>query len=148
MVSLVHALRLLLIQKDFVTEFDKKAEEAIINVIKKIYPNHNILAEESGNLDNNSQYTWIIDPIDGTTNFMHGHPQYSISIGFKDGNKITHGIILDPNRNDLYSAELGGGAFVNDKRLRVSTVSYLEDALVATGFPTYDISFLKNLPPL
>lgn len=129
---------------NYATELDKKAEQIIIDHIRKAYPSHNILAEESGNYNNNSEATWIIDPIDGTTNFMHSHPQYSISIGFRDGDKITHGIILDPNRNDLYQAEIGKGAYLNDKRIRVGKVTYLEDALLATGFPTYDMNLLDK----
>jgi myo-inositol-1(or 4)-monophosphatase len=122
---------------NYATELDKKAEQIIIDIIRKAHPTHNILAEESGEDNNNSEYTWIIDPIDGTTNFMHTHPQYSISIGFKEGDKVTQGVILDPNRNDLYHAEAGKGAYLNDKRIRVTKVSYLEDALLATGFPHY-----------
>lgn len=129
---------------NYVTELDKKAEQIIIDIIRKAFPTHNILAEESGAHDNNSDCTWIIDPIDGTTNFMHTHPQYSISIGFREGNKITQGVILDPNRNDLYHAESGKGAFLNDKRIRVTKVSYLEDALLAAGFPTSDINLLDK----
>lgn len=129
---------------NYATELDKKAEQIIIDIIRKSYPNHNILAEESGYDNNNSECTWIIDPIDGTTNFMHTHPQYSISIGFKEGDKITQGVILDPNRNDLYHAEAGRGAFLNDKRIRVTKTSYLEDALLATGFPTYDMTLLDK----
>ena len=129
---------------NYATELDKKAEEIIIDTIKKAYPNHNILAEESGTENNNSECTWIIDPIDGTTNFMHTHPQYSISIGFREGDKITQGIVLDPNRNDLYRAEIGRGAFLNDKRIRVTKVNYLEDALLATGFPHTDMSILDQ----
>lgn len=124
---------------DFATEVDKESEQIIIDTIKKSYPSHNFICEESGTEDNHSDCTWIIDPIDGTTNFMHGHPQYCISIAFKEGDKITCGIILDPTRNDLYRAQLGKGAFLNDKRLRVTTTRYLEEALLATGFPTYNM---------
>ena len=129
---------------NYVTELDKKAEQIIIDSIKKAYPEHNILAEESGSHNNNSDFTWIIDPIDGTTNFIHGHPEYSISIAFKQHDKVTHGVIFDPNRNDLYHAEAGKGAYLNDKRLRVSKINYLEDALIGTGFPTYDMNILDK----
>lgn len=129
---------------DLVTDYDKHAEKVIIETIKKAYPSHNILGEESGREDNKSDFTWIIDPIDGTTNFIHGHPQYCISIALKEKNQITNAVILDPNRNDLYKAILGRGAFLNDKRLRVGKTNYLEDALIATGFPTYDMSFLDK----
>ncbi len=125
---------------DYVTELDKKAEKTIISTIKKAFPTHNILAEESGNEGNNSEYTWIIDPIDGTTNFMHNNPQYCISIALKHLNKITHAVIFDPNRNDLYKAEIGKGAYLNDQRIRVSNVPIIQNALLATGFPSSDIS--------
>lgn len=124
---------------DFVTELDKLSEQIIIETIKKAYPEHNILGEESGLDDSSGSHcTWIIDPIDGTLNFMHGHPQYSISIAFKENDKITHGIVFDPTRNDLYRAEIGRGAYLNEKRIRVTKASYLEDALFATGYPTND----------
>ena len=128
---------------DFVTELDKKSEEIIKKIIHQAYPEHNILGEESGYQNGNSEYTWIIDPIDGTTNFMHGYPHYSISIALKQHDKITHGIIFDPSRNDLYQTELGKGAFLNDKRLRVSANS-LEYALVATGFPTCNMDIMDE----
>lgn len=142
---------------DFVTELDKKAEQIIIETIKRSFPHHDIMAEEteysnksSDNIKNSPEYTknqdksdgftWIIDPIDGTTNYIHGHPQYSISIALKHFDKITNAVILDPNRNELYHAEIGKGAFLNDKRIRVTNVNYLEEALIATGFPTCDMS--------
>ncbi|RTL01536.1 MAG: inositol monophosphatase [Proteobacteria bacterium] len=129
---------------DFVSEVDRRAEQTIIQTIQKAYPNHNILGEESGLIDNNSEFTWIIDPLDGTTNFLHGHPQYSISIGVKHGDKITYAAVFDPNRNDIYTAELGKGAKLNDSRIRVSKTANLADSLLATGFPTYDMSFLER----
>lgn len=129
---------------DFVSEVDRRAEQTIIQTIQKAYPNHNILGEESGLIDNNSEFTWIIDPLDGTTNFLHGHPQYSISIGVKHGDKITYAAVFDPNRNDIYTAELGKGAKLNDSRIRVSKNANLADSLLATGFPTYDMSFLER----
>ncbi len=129
---------------DFVSETDKKAEQIIINTILKAFPNHNIMGEESGLNDRNSDFTWIIDPIDGTTNYIHGHPQYCVSIAVKEGNKIVCGVIYDPNRNDIYTAELGKGARLNDSRIRVSKTINLADSLLATGFPTYDLSFLDR----
>ncbi len=129
---------------DFVTAVDKQAEQIIIQTIKKAYPEHNILAEESGLQQNNSPVTWIIDPIDGTTNFIHGNPQYCVSIGIKHDDKVTHSVIFDPNRNDLYSAEIGKGAYLNDKRIRVSTTANLSEALIATGFPTYNLDTLDQ----
>lgn len=129
---------------DFVSEVDKRAEQAIIQTILKAYPRHNILGEESGKIDNGSDVTWIIDPLDGTTNYLHGHPQYSVSIAVQEGDKITHGVVFDPNRNDIFTAELGKGALLNNSRIRVSRQSSLADSLLGTGFPTYDMSFLDR----
>lgn len=129
---------------DYVTDLDRKSEQIIVDMIKKNFPNHNILSEEMGEENNNSDCTWIIDPIDGTTNFMHGHPQYCISIAFKQANKVTHAVIFDPNRNDLYKAEIGKGSYLNDRRLRVTTSSYLENALIATGFPSHNLDILDK----
>lgn len=133
---------------DYVSEVDKKAEQIIINTILKAFPDHNILGEEEGNIDNGSDFTWIIDPLDGTTNYLHGHPQYSISIAVKHQDKITHAAIFDPNRNDIYTAELGKGARLNNWRIRVSTTANLADSLLATGFPTYDMSLLDKYMPI
>jgi myo-inositol-1(or 4)-monophosphatase len=129
---------------DFVSEVDKKAEQVITHTILKAFPKHNILGEEQGTINNNSSITWIIDPLDGTTNYLHGHPQYSISIAVKVEDKISYAAIFDPNRNDIYTAELGKGARLNNSRIRVSTVGLLSDSLLATGFPTYDLSFIDQ----
>jgi myo-inositol-1(or 4)-monophosphatase len=133
---------------DYVSEVDKKAEQIIINTILKAFPDHNILGEEEGSIDNGSDFTWIIDPLDGTTNYLHGHPQYSISIAVKHQDKITYAAIFDPNRNDIYTAELGKGARLNNGRIRVSTTANLADSLLATGFPTYDMSLLDKYMPI
>lgn len=119
---------------DFVSEVDRAAEQAIIDTILEAYPNHAILAEESGSRGN-SEYVWIIDPLDGTTNFLHGFPQYAISIALEHKGVITQAVVYDPNRNDLFTATRGVGAFLNDRRIRVSKVRELSDALVGTGFP-------------
>ena len=119
---------------DFVSEVDRAAEQAIIDTILEAYPNHAILAEESG-ARGNSEYVWIIDPLDGTTNFLHGFPQYAISIALEHKGVITQAVVYDPNRNDLFTATRGVGAFLNDRRIRVSKVRELSDALVGTGFP-------------
>ena len=119
---------------DLVSEVDRAAEDAILDVIKSAYPEHAILAEESG-ASGESEYVWIIDPLDGTTNFLHGFPQYCVSIGLFHKDIPTHGVIFDPTRNDLYTASRGRGAFLNDKRLRVSKRDKLIDALIGTGFP-------------
>lgn len=125
--------------KDYVTNVDKKSEEIIIKTIQSAYPNHNILAEESGNAySSDSNVTWIIDPIDGTTNFIHGHPNYSISIAIAHDGEITHGVILDPSHNDVYVAQLGRGAYLNDTRIRVSSRSNFAQSLIGCGHPGSD----------
>jgi myo-inositol-1(or 4)-monophosphatase len=119
---------------DLVSEVDRAAEQAIIDVLHTAYPDHAILAEESG-AAGTSEYVWIIDPLDGTTNFLHGFQQYCVSIALVHREVITHGVIFDPTRNDLYTATRGRGAFLNDKRLRVSRRDKLIDGLIGTGFP-------------
>jgi myo-inositol-1(or 4)-monophosphatase len=120
--------------KDFVTEVDKAAEAAIIEVLHEAYPDHAILAEESG-ASGNSEYVWIIDPLDGTTNFIHGFPQYAISIAQAHKGVLQHAVIYDPNRNELFTASKGAGAFLNERRIRVSKRSKMNEALIGTGFP-------------
>ena len=122
-------------QNDFVSEVDRVAEAAIIEVLREAYPQHSILAEESGLSEMASDYQWIIDPLDGTTNFLHGFPQYCVSIALAVKGVLTHGVIYDPTRNELFTASRGGGAFLNDRRIRVSKTLHLKDALLGTGFP-------------
>ncbi len=132
---------------DFVTEIDRKAEETIVDTLLGAYPNHGIIAEEgSGNTRGNSQsdHIWIIDPLDGTTNFLHGVPQYAVSIGLVQKGVITQAVVYDTNRNDLYTATRGRGAYCNDKRLRVSKTLHLKDALISTGFPFRDLQNLDQ----
>ncbi len=120
---------------DFVTNIDKAAERKIIDFIKKEYPLHNILAEESGSENNNSEFTWIIDPLDGTMNFAHGLPIFSVSIGVMKKNKIIAGVIYDVMNNTIFSSEQGSGAFQNGRKITVSKNSDLEKSLLVTGFP-------------
>ena len=124
-------------QSDFVTEVDRAAEAAILDVLREAYPSHGILAEESGLAGTNpeSEYQWIIDPLDGTTNFIHGLPQYAISIGLAHKGVMTQAVVYDPNRNEIFTASKGGGAFVNEKRIRVAKRFRLDEALIGTGFP-------------
>ncbi len=119
---------------DYVSEVDKAAERTIIQTIHEVYPTHAILAEESG-AQGESEYLWIIDPLDGTTNFLHGFPQYAVSIALQHNGVLTHGVIYDPTRNDLFTASRGRGAFLNDRRIRVSKRVELADSLIGTGFP-------------
>lgn len=120
--------------KDFVTKVDKAAEAAIIGVLHAAYPHHAILAEESGACGD-SEYVWIIDPLDGTTNFIHGFPQYAISIALQYKGVLQHAVVYDPNRNELFTASKGGGAYLNERRIRVSKRVKLNEVLVGTGFP-------------
>jgi len=119
---------------DFVTEVDRAAEAAIIEVLREAYPQHGILAEESGETGG-GEYQWIIDPLDGTTNFIHGFPQYAISIALRRNGVIEQGVVYDPIRNELFTATKGSGAFLNDRRIRVSKRIRLSEALLGTGFP-------------
>ncbi|MBL8329195.1 MAG: inositol monophosphatase [Rubrivivax sp.] len=122
---------------DFVTEVDRAAEQAIIDILLDAYPGHGILAEETGRERGarSSDYLWIIDPLDGTTNFIHGFPVYAVSIALSFRGKVEQAVVYDPARNDLFYASKGRGAFLNDRRLRVSKRVRLSDALVGTGFP-------------
>jgi myo-inositol-1(or 4)-monophosphatase len=122
---------------DCVTEVDHAAEAVIIKILLEAYPQHAILAEESGKEHGNQQsdYQWIIDPLDGTTNFIHGLPIYAVSIALAHRGVVQQAVVYDPTRNDLYQASKGRGAYLNDRRLRVSKRTRLKDALVGTGFP-------------
>ena len=122
---------------DFVTEVDQKAEAIIIETLLGAYPGHAILAEESGRTHGapDSEYVWIIDPLDGTTNFIHGFPYYAVSIALAYRDQVQQAVVYDPTRNDLFYASKGRGAFLNDKRLRVSKRTRMSDALISTGFP-------------
>ena len=128
---------------DFVTQVDRAAEAAIIEIIHKAHPDHEILAEESGAINRN-EYCWIIDPLDGTTNFIHGFPQYCVSIGIQHRGTIAHGVVYDPAKNELFTASRGRGAFLDDRRIRVSKCARLKDSLVGTGFPFKELSHLDR----
>jgi myo-inositol-1(or 4)-monophosphatase len=119
---------------DYVSEVDRAAERTIIETLLETYPNHAILAEESGT-HGESEYVWIIDPLDGTTNFLHGFPQYAVSIALQHNGVLTQAVIYDPTKNDLFTATRGRGAFLNDRRIRVSKATELADSLIGTGFP-------------
>jgi len=122
---------------DFVTEVDKAAEAAIIEVLRESFPDHGILAEESGAAGGtaDSEFQWIIDPLDGTTNFIHGFPQYAVSIALARRGVVEQAVVFDSNRNELFTATRGSGAFLNDRRIRVAKRIRLSEALVGTGFP-------------
>ena len=130
-------------KNDFVTQVDKAAEQAIIGVIHTAYPDHSILAEESGDTPGaRAEYRWVIDPLDGTTNYIHGFPQYCVSVALEHRGVPTHGVVYDPGKNELFTASRGRGAFLDDRRMRVSKCTRLQDALVGTGFPYKEVSRL------
>ncbi len=122
---------------DFVTEVDHASENIIIDTLLTAYPDHGILAEESGQTrgNPNADNIWIIDPLDGTTNFIHGFPFYCVSIALQSRGKLEQAVVFDPTRNDLFTSTRGRGAFLNDRRLRVSKRTRLEECLISTGFP-------------
>jgi myo-inositol-1(or 4)-monophosphatase len=122
---------------DFVTEVDQASENIIIDTLLTAYPDHGILAEESGQTRGNpqSEHIWIIDPLDGTTNFIHGFPFYCVSIALQSKGKLEQAVVYDPTRNDLFTSTRGRGAFMNDRRLRVSKRIRLQDCRISTGFP-------------
>jgi len=119
---------------DFVSEVDREAEQAVIRTLRDAYPGHSILAEESG-ASGESEYQWIIDPLDGTTNFIHGFPQYCVAIALRHSGVVTQAVIYDPTRNDLFTATRGRGAYLNDQRMRVRKRLHLRASLIGTGFP-------------
>jgi myo-inositol-1(or 4)-monophosphatase len=121
-------------RNDYASEVDRSAEQEIIRTIRAAYPDHAIVAEESGNQAGND-YQWIIDPLDGTTNYLHSFPHYAVSIALKHKNKLELGVIYDPVRDELFTAERGGGAMLNNRRIRVTKQTTLQGALLATGFP-------------
>lgn len=123
-------------RNDFVSDVDRGADAEIINVLRKAYPDHSILSEESGLIGAaDAEYQWIVDPLDGTTNFLHGYPYFSVSIALMHKNRIDKGIVYNPVSQELFTASRGDGAWLDSKRLRVSKTSQLESALLGTGFP-------------
>lgn len=128
-------------RNDYVTEVDHAAERAIVEIIRRAYPGHAILGEETG-LHEGDDFQWIVDPLDGTTNFIHGMPHFAVSIALKHRDKIEQAVIFDPIRNELFTASRGNGAHLNERRIRVSPARGLEGALLGTGFPYKDLSYL------
>ena len=120
---------------DFVTNSDKKVEKILIEELQKARPNYSILSEEIGEINNDESFRWIIDPIDGTANFLHGVPHFAISIGLEHDKEIICGIIYDPIKDELFNAEKGNGSYLNNQRLRVSARSKLQDCIIFTGGP-------------
>ena len=130
-------------RNDFVTQVDRAAEQAIIDVIRRAYPDHGFLAEESGaSAGARPEYRWVIDPLDGTTNYIHGFPQYCVSIALQHKDVLTQAVVYDPGKNELFTASRGRGAFLDDRRIRASKCAHLKDALVGTGFPFKELGRL------
>jgi myo-inositol-1(or 4)-monophosphatase len=132
---------------EYFSEVDIKAEQAIITAIHKAYPGHGILAEESGAKDGDGESIWIIDPLDGTSNYLHGFPFFSVSIALKIKGRIEHGVVYDPLRHECFAASRGRGARVNDKRIRVSKQTQLSASLLGTGFPFRDMTLAQRYLP-
>ena len=127
---------------DFVSDVDREAERAVISTLREAYPQHAILAEESG-ASGSSEYCWIIDPLDGTTNYLHGFPHYAVSIALEHRGIVTQAVIYDPARNDLFTATRGRGAFLNEQRIRVSKRDRLKASLIGTGFPFKQLAHIE-----
>lgn len=129
------------------SEVDIKAEQAIINAIHKAYPSHSIYAEESGVQNGDEDFVWIIDPLDGTTNYLRGFPYFSVSIALKIKNKLEHGVVYDPLRHECFAASRGRGARLNDRRIRVSSQTQLSSSLIGTGVPFRDAALATRFLP-
>ena len=130
-------------ENDFVSEVDHLAEEAIIQTIQKAYPDHSFLAEESGTTTGND-YEWVIDPLDGTTNFLHGFPQYAVSIALRHKGRLEVAVVYDPIKQEMFTAARGSGAHLNDKRIRVTKRINLKGALLGTGIPFRNMGVVEN----
>ena len=130
---------------DFVSDVDRHAESIIIDAIKEAYPHHRILSEEAGVVGNErADFEWIIDPLDGTTNYLHGHPQYAISMALLEKGVLKEALVYAPERNDLYTASRGQGALLNDRRIRVSNRIELNQCVIGTGFPVVNQSMIDT----
>ena len=130
---------------DFVSEVDRQSEAIIIETLQEAYPHHRILSEEAGVLGNErAEFEWIIDPLDGTTNYLHGHPQYAVSIALLEKGVLKEALVYAPERNELFTASRGNGALLNDRRIRVSSRVELSQCLIGTGFPVVEQSMLDT----
>jgi myo-inositol-1(or 4)-monophosphatase len=123
-------------EHDLVTAADRASELLVVERLHDLFPDHGIVAEEGGGAEMNSEYRWFVDPLDGTTNFAHGFPMWNVTLALAHRGRVIAGVVFDPIRNEMFSAERGGGAFLNGERIHVSKAKILEDSLVATGFPS------------
>lgn len=131
-------------KNSLVTEVDRLSEEIIVECIKRSFPSHDIFAEESGRRSTSSEYVWIIDPLDGTTNYAHGYPFFSVSIALEVGGELKAGVVYDPVKDEMFSAELGRGAFMNGEEIRVSASSRLDESHLVTGFVHDDAGMVEE----
>lgn len=132
-------------KNNLVTDVDKASEGIIISMIKKAFPGHSILAEESGESDNKEPFLWVIDPLDGTTNYAHGFPFFCVSIAVMQEGEAIIGVVYDPSRDELFTAMKRGGAFLNSRQIKASRTPTVEDSLIATGFAYQPVARLHNL---
>ena len=123
-------------EQDLVTEADRASEELILERLRSHFPSHTIVAEESGLHDKSSEYRWYVDPVDGTTNFAHGYPVYNVTLALEHKGELIAGVVYDPTRDEMFAAERGSGAYLNNRRIQVSPAPNIEVALFSTGFPT------------
>lgn len=123
-------------EHDLVTEADRASERLIVERLRAEYPGHAIVGEEGSRVNSGAEFVWYVDPLDGTTNFAHGFPVFNVSLGLQRAGQMIAGVIVDPTRDEVFTAERGGGAFLNGRRMHVSKIGKLEDALLATGFPS------------
>src|SRR6266436_5046649 len=121
---------------DLVTEADRASERLIVERLRNHFPSHGIVAEEGGGHESPSEYRWYVDPLDGTTNFAHGFPVFNVTLALEKAGEIICGVIFDPTRQEMFAAEKGGGAYLNNRRIHVSRCERLADSLVGTGFPS------------
>ena len=121
---------------DLVTEADRASERLVVERLRSHFPSHSIVAEEGGGHQGSSGFRWYVDPLDGTTNFAHGYPIYNVTMGLEQDGEMLVGVVFDPTRQEMFSAERGAGAYLNNRRIHVSTAKRLEDSLVSTGFPS------------
>ncbi|MGA3166645.1 MAG: inositol monophosphatase family protein [Terriglobia bacterium] len=132
-------------RSDLVTAADRRSEALIVERLRRHFPEHGIVAEEGGGHSAPSEYCWYVDPLDGTTNFAHGFPMFCVTLGLARNGEVIAGVVYDPTRDDLYTAERGGGAYLNGRRLQVSRTEKLSEGLVATGFPPFATNHDLNI---
>src|SRR6266536_494263 len=130
---------------DLVTEADRASEKLVVERLRSYFPSHRIVAKEGGGHDTTSEYCWYVDPLDGTTNFAHGFPAFNVTLGLAQAGEVAAGVVYDPIRQEMFTAERGAGAYLNNRRLRVSAAQRLSDSLSSTGFPSRKRQHNRNI---